>query len=72
MDWDEDSKAMRPAFLKAVKDLEAVFERKAPVTDLARDELCFVGAYAKVKTTEIHSRALEIAIGRKLGPPEKK
>ena len=61
----EDSKTMSRAFKLAMKEIEEVLDRKKPITDITRVAANTVSNYSRIKTTEIHDKALELMIARK-------
>ncbi len=61
----KDSKRMWTAFDLAMKEIEDVLSRKKHPTDLTRMAAAVVSSYSRIKTTEIHNKALELVIARK-------
>lgn len=61
----KDSKAMSKAFALAMKEIEDVLERKKPITDITKVAANTVSNYSRIKSTEIHDKALELMIARK-------
>ncbi len=69
----QDSRKMKKAFDMAVDEVEAVLSRKKTITDITKLAGITIATYSRVKSTEMHDKALEIMIERK-GPltlPEK-
>jgi len=60
-----DSERMRKAFDLAMKEIEEVLERKKIITDVTRLAANTVSNFSRIKSTEIHDKALEIMITRK-------
>jgi hypothetical protein len=64
-DTTQDSNTMKRSFQLAVEELEAVLSRKKPITDLTKVAANTVSNYAKIRSTEIHDKGLEILMMRK-------
>jgi len=62
---NEDSQIMAKAFKLAMIEIEAVLDRKKPITDITRVAANTVSNYSRIKSTEIHDKALELMIARK-------
>lgn len=61
----EDSRTMGGAFKLAMKEIEEVLERKKPITDVTKIAANTVSNYSRIKSTEIHDKALELMMARK-------
>lgn len=61
----EDSRLMSKAFKLAMKEIEEVLDRKKPITDITKVAANIVSNYSRIKSTEIHDKALELMIARK-------
>lgn len=61
----EDSQEMKSSFKLAMRELEAVLDRKKPLTDLTKVAANTVSNYAKIKSSEVHDKGLEIMLMRK-------
>jgi len=61
----EDSRLMGKAFKLAVKEIEEVLDRKKPITDITKVAANTVSNYSRIRSTEIHDKALELMIARK-------
>ena len=66
---NQDSEALRPAFLLAAKHLESYLDGKTAGSDKIKVAAITVNGYAKVRSTEIHDKALEIMMAKR-GPLE--
>lgn len=64
-DVKQDSQLMSKAFKLAMKELEDVLDRKKPITDITKVAANTVSNYSRIKSTEIHDKALELMIARK-------
>jgi uncharacterized protein YejL (UPF0352 family) len=60
-----DSRRMNKAFDLAMTEIENVLDRTKAITDLTRMAAGVVSSYSRIKSTEIHEKALEILIARK-------
>jgi hypothetical protein len=60
-----DSKVMERAFKLAIQEIEEVLSRKKPITDITRVAANTVSNYSRIKSTEIHDKALELMMARK-------
>lgn len=61
----EDSIKMKRAFDLAVDEIENVLGRKKTITDITRLAGVTVATYSRVKSTEMHDKALEIMLSKK-------
>lgn len=61
----DDSRVMGKAFRLAMQEIEEVLERKKPITDITKVAANTVSNYSRIKSTEIHDKALELMIARK-------
>jgi uncharacterized protein (DUF2384 family) len=59
-DLSEDSKKMKRVFNLSVDELENVLTRKKPPTDITKIALVSASTYSRIKSTEVHEKALEI------------
>jgi uncharacterized protein YejL (UPF0352 family) len=66
-DLKSDSKRMQKAFYLAMTEIENVLDRTKAITDLTRMAAGVVNSYSRIKSTEIHDKALELLITRKGG-----
>ena len=64
-DVKNDSKAMAKVFALSITEIEGVLERKKPITDVTRVAANTLSNYSRIKSTEIHDKALELMIARK-------
>jgi hypothetical protein len=64
-DVKKDSRVMDKAFRLSVEEIEGVLEKKRPITDRTRVAASTLSSYAKIKSTEIHDKALEMMVERK-------
>lgn len=64
-DVTTDSRSMAKAFGLSVKEIEAVLDRSRPITDVTKLAAATLGSYSRIKSTEIHDKALELMIARK-------
>ena len=62
---NKDSIIMEKAFKLALKEIEDVLDRKKSITDVTRVAANTVSNYSRIKSTEIHDKALELMIARK-------
>jgi len=62
---NKDSLIMEKAFKLALKEIEDVLDRKKSITDVTRVAANTVSNYSRIKSTEIHDKALELMIARK-------
>lgn len=60
----KDSKAMEKVFELALKEIEAVLDSKTNISDVTKLACAALGGYSRIKSTEVHNKALEIAMGR--------
>jgi len=58
----QDSKKMKKAFDLSVDEIEKVLDRKKPITDITKLAGVTLAAYSRVKSTEMHDKALEIML----------
>jgi len=56
---------MRKVFVLALKELEEVLERKKSITDVTRVAANTLSNYSRIKSSEVHDKALELMIARK-------
>jgi hypothetical protein len=56
---------MARAFDLAMKEIEEVLNRKKSITDITRLAANLVSNYSRIRSTEIHDKALELMIERK-------
>jgi hypothetical protein len=63
--FNRDTGTMEKVFELAVKELEEVLSHKKPPTDLTRIASNTASTYGKLKSAEIHDKALWILIARK-------
>lgn len=61
----EDTRSMRKVFVLALKELEEVLERKKSITDVTRVAANTLSNYSRIKSSEVHDKALELMIARK-------
>lgn len=61
----EDSRAMKESFKLAMKEIEAVLGKKRSITDLTKLAANTVSNYAKIRSTEVHDKALEVMLLRR-------
>jgi hypothetical protein len=61
----DDSKRMRKAFELSIEEIESVLQRKRAITDVTRVAANTLSNYSRVKSTEIHDKALELMVARK-------
>lgn len=67
-----DSTAMQASFRLSMKEIELVLAGKKKITDLTKLAANTVSNYAKIRSTEVHDKALEIALMRRaMRIPEK-
>lgn len=59
-----DSKAMAKVFALALKEIEIVLEGKKAITDVTKVAANTLSNYSRIKTTEIHDKALELMIAK--------
>jgi len=62
---NEDTRAMKKVFNLAIRELEEVLDHKKTPTDLTRIASNTASTYGKLKSAEIHDKALELLIARK-------
>jgi hypothetical protein len=60
----EDTETWKPAFKLAAKEIEEVLSHRKLPTDLTRIASNTGSTYAKLKSAEIHDKALELLITR--------
>jgi hypothetical protein len=60
----EDSVAMKSVFLLSLKEIESVLKREKSITDVTKVASNSVSSYSRIKSTEIHDKALEFAMSR--------
>jgi len=68
LDFDrltEDTTTWKKAFRLAAREIEEVLDHKKTPTDLTRIASNTGSTYAKLKSAEIHDKALELLIARK-------
>lgn len=61
----EDTKSMKRVFELCIKEIEAVLDRKKSITDITRLAANTLSNYSRLKSTEIHDKAIEMMIARK-------
>lgn len=64
----DDSQSMKRIFELSIKEIENVLDRKKPITDVTKIASNTVSSYSRIKSTEIHEKALEIMISKKVEP----
>lgn len=64
-DTGEDTRTMKKVFSLAVKEVEAALGRTKPITDITRLAGNTLSSYSRIKSSEIHDKALEILLARK-------
>lgn len=62
---NQDTQVMATVFRLAVKELEEVLSHRKTPTDLTRIASNTASTYGKIKSAEIHDKALELLIARK-------
>lgn len=65
VDTKEDSRSMAKVFALSLTEIEGVLSRKKPITDVTRVAANTLSNYSRIKSTEIHDKALELMIARK-------
>ena len=60
-----DSRAMQKVFKLSIAEIEAVLSRSKAITDVTRVAANTLSNYSRIKSTEIHDKALEIMLRRK-------
>lgn len=60
-----DSLAMEKVFRLSLVEIEEVLSRKRPITDITKVAANTLSNYSRIKSTEIHDKALEIMLSRK-------
>ena len=60
----KDSEAMEKAFSLCLKEIESVLGGERGITDLTKLAAATLGGYSRIKSTEIHDKALEIMLAR--------
>ena len=63
-----DSQSMRESFRLAMREIEAVLAKKKKITDLTKLAANTVSNYAKIRSTEVHDKALEVVLMRRSLP----
>ena len=63
-DIHEDSTKMKRVFGLAVEELENVISRKKVPTDITKIAMVTASTYSRIKSAEIHEKALEIILKR--------
>jgi hypothetical protein len=61
---NDDSISMKIVFKLAIKEINDVLERKRAITDVTRVAANTLSNYSRIKSTEIHDKALEIMMTR--------
>jgi hypothetical protein len=61
----EDTVSMKNVFRMSIVEIEAVLGRKKPITDITRLAANTLSNYSRIKSTEIHDKAIELMIARK-------
>ena len=70
----KDTKQMHGIFGLAVKEIEAILKNKQPITERTQLSIASLGVYSRLKSAEVHERALEIMVmkyGKKHLPRKK-
>ncbi len=60
-----DSKKMSKVFLLSIAEIEEVLERKKKISDVTRVAATTLSNYARLRSAEIHDRALDVMIANK-------
>ena len=61
----KDSDAMAKVFTLSLDEIECVLKREKKITDVTKTAAVTLSNYARIKSTEIHDKALEIMLARK-------
>jgi hypothetical protein len=64
-DLYQDSETLRRAYQLSAKEIEEVLSRKKHPTDLTRIAAVTIGSFSRIKSVEVHEKALELMIERK-------
>jgi len=62
---NQDTEAMGDLFNLCVKEIRDVLTRKATMTDITRLAAATLSNYTRLKSTEIHDKAIELMMTRK-------
>lgn len=60
----KDSKAMQGIFALALEEIEEVLAAKRNMSDITKLAAATLSNYSRIKSTEIHDKALEIMLSR--------
>lgn len=63
-DVSKDSSAMGKVFSLSLEEIESVLDRKKAITDVTKLASASLSNYSRIKSTEIHDKALEIMLGK--------
>jgi len=61
----QDTESMRKLFDLCVKEIEAVMDKRKTITDVTRLAANTLSNYSRLKSSEIHDKAIELMIERK-------
>jgi len=61
----EDTESMKAVFHLAIAEIESVLQRKKSITDVTRLAANTLSNYSRIKSSEIHNKAIELMIVRK-------
>lgn len=62
----DDSNAMKKVFSLSLEEIESVLDGKKAITDVTKLAACTLTNYSRVKSTEIHDKALEIMLAKSI------
>jgi len=63
-----DTQRMEKVFLLAIEEIERVLSRQKAITDITKTAVVTLSNYSRLKSAEIHEKALDVLLTKQRGP----